>query len=302
MIETIATSAWANPAYALGALVGLGLGVFYGFDGWRGDTADVEFKDSPRVKNMLWVLGGGFTAFIGDVKALDPTANKALLLLSYFASWFAAVTAVVLLVGLLVAIGQIVASVKRRNHGYGPAEAVSDYFFYGYRHYRAKAEAARENQSTRFHMAYLEQVALTVAAVGSVTAVNRSATVQAILVSIAAVIKSYHRDEGDMKGIRANLMLKRDCDDQLRQRLRFVDAGTRARTTQCLELITYEVQGPQPDIVLPISNDLNTALPGAPIAFLDRSAAIDDTWQIAFAPGVPEQVRTEVNTGRRHQR
>jgi hypothetical protein len=99
-----------------------------------------------------------------------------------------------------------------------------------------------------------------------------------------------------MKGIRANLMLKRDCDDQLRQRLRFVDAGTRARTTQCLELITYEVQGPQPDIVLPISNDLNTALPGAPIAFLDRSAAIDDTWQIAFAPGVPEQVRTEVNT------
>jgi hypothetical protein len=138
---------------------------------------------------MLWVLGGGFTAFIGDVKALDPTANKALLLLSYFASWFAAVTAVVLLVGLLVAIGQIVASVKRRNHGYGPAEAVSDYFFYGYRHYRAKAEAARENQSTRFHMAYLEQVALTVAAVGSVTAVNRSATVQAILVSIAAVIQ-----------------------------------------------------------------------------------------------------------------
>jgi hypothetical protein len=61
-IETIVTWGWANPAYALGALVGLCVGVFYGLDGWMGDTADVEFKDSPRVKNMLWVLGGGFTA------------------------------------------------------------------------------------------------------------------------------------------------------------------------------------------------------------------------------------------------
>lgn len=296
-IAAILAWGWANPAYGLAVLVGLALGIFYGFDGWWGDTANLDFKDSPRAKNMLWVLGGAVTAFFGDVKALDPDAKRAPLLLAYFAAWLAAAIVVVVFWGLVVWISRLVASIRGRNYGYGALDAVSDYFFYGYRHYRAQAQAAQSNQAARFHNAYVEQLTLTITAIGSVTDANRLAIARSILGAIAAVIKSYHRDETDTKGIRANVMLMRPCDDALRARLRFIVAANRAQIARCLELITYDVPENQPGIVLPIADDLDTALPGAPTAFLhpDRFAVIDDTLQVAFAPGVPQAVQTEIN-------
>ena len=200
----------------------------------------------------------------------------------------------------MVALGQ---ALTRSNYGYGTAEAVGDYFFYGYRHYRAKIETARENQSNRFHTTYLDQLTLAIAAAGWATDANRLATVRGILGSIAAVIRSYHRDENNSKGIRANVMIVRECDDKLRQRLRFIGDAKPARITRCLELITYDVPQNEPGIILPISENLNTALPGAPTAFLnpDRFAVMDDTLQIAYAQGVSEQIRTEIDEYFRHR-
>jgi hypothetical protein len=76
-IAEIGEWAIANLMYAIGALVGFALGIFYGYDGWRGSTEAVDLKDSPRVKNLLWVLGGAFSATIGDVKAIDPFGEEA---------------------------------------------------------------------------------------------------------------------------------------------------------------------------------------------------------------------------------
>ena len=250
------------------------------------------------MKNLLWVLGGGFTAFFGDVNALDTTAKKAPLLLAYFAAWSVAAFAVVMFWGIVIGLGQLVVNIKGRGYGYSTAEALIDYFFYGYRHYRARADASRENQSTRFYTSFLKQLTFTVTAAGSVNAANRVETVQNILGSMAAVVKSYHRDDDDRKGIRANVMLKRDCDAQLRERMLFVSATDRAQAVHCLELSRMTSLRIQTGIVLPLSNDLNKVLPGAPTAFLhpDRFAVIDNTRQIPFGQGVPEQIQTEINT------
>lgn len=342
--------AWANPAYALGGLFGLCVGVFYGFDGWRGDTADVEFKDSPRMKNLLWVVGGGFTTLIGDVKALDATASRGLVLLAYFALWLAAAALVVIFWGIVVWISRLLASRRDRDYGYSAGDAVSDYYFYGYRHYQAKldaarheaaeavaratelatqraeadraaaaaeearqraeaeraaaaaaeanqrAEAARDDQTTRFHNAYVGQLALAIGAIGPVDDGNRLAIARSILIAIAAVIKSYHRDDSDSKGIRANVMLKKDCNEDLRKRMKFVDAAARAEVARCLELVTYDIAEDPPGIVLPVSDDPNTVLPGAPAALLNRVAVIDDTLEIKYAQGVPQPIRDEIDT------
>ncbi|HEV3383212.1 MAG TPA: hypothetical protein VG097_00275, partial [Gemmata sp.] len=81
LIAQLWTWSDTNPVYAFGALVGLAIGAFYGFDGWRGSTADMEFKDTPRMKNLLWVLGGAVAALFGDIKAMDPKSEHPRLLL-----------------------------------------------------------------------------------------------------------------------------------------------------------------------------------------------------------------------------
>jgi hypothetical protein len=55
-LETLISWLVANPVYAFASLVGLCIGIFYGFDGWKGDTAELSFKDSPRVKNWMLLL------------------------------------------------------------------------------------------------------------------------------------------------------------------------------------------------------------------------------------------------------
>ena len=136
---------WGNPAYALAGLVGLCVGIFYGFDGWRGNTDEVELKNSPRIKNLLWVLGAGFAAFLSDAKSLDQNATKPLLLLSYFLPCFLGAVAVIVIWGIVIAVGRIGA--RSRGESYGLGEALGDYFFYGYRHYRLQHEAAKQKQS-----------------------------------------------------------------------------------------------------------------------------------------------------------
>ncbi len=130
----------ANPIYGFAGLVGLCIGIFYGFDGWRGDTADIAFKDSPRIKNLIWVLGPGVTAFFGDVKALNPNVDKALLLLAYFLPCFLSGTLVVGFWGIVIGASRAFISLKKKSNGYTVVDAVGDYFFYGYRYYRAKSD------------------------------------------------------------------------------------------------------------------------------------------------------------------
>jgi hypothetical protein len=59
-----------NRAYSIGISVGFAMGVFYGLDGWNGSKKIVQFKDSARAKNLLWVAGGAFMAIFADIRAV----------------------------------------------------------------------------------------------------------------------------------------------------------------------------------------------------------------------------------------
>lgn len=300
IMATVLEFVQANAVYILVGALGLAMGIFYGFDGWRGDTADIAIKDSPRLKNLIYVLGGGFAAFFGDFDALDPEAKKPLVLLAYAVPCIVAGATVVVFWGIAVGIERLWASHKGQTYDYGFARAVGDYFFYGYRHYRSHLDQSRLANEACFQVLYREQLTLAIAAAGSARPDTQTQTAQEILASIAAVIRSYHRDEHRSKGIRANLMLLRRCDEALRRRLSFA-GSSRAGVNRCLELIVYDSHEDAPGIVLPLPDAgvdaLWGALPGAPTAFVDstrRHAIIDDTSNIEFAQRVPDDIRTEI--------
>ena len=68
-------------------LIGCAMGFFYAFDGWRGSLEDVDLKDSPRVKNFVWVVTVAFGTFIADFKSIDPNVQKPRLLLFYLSGF-----------------------------------------------------------------------------------------------------------------------------------------------------------------------------------------------------------------------
>ena len=66
-------------------------------------------------------------------------------------------SAIVLFWGLIVAFQRGYASWQKKDYDYKFWDAVGDYFFYGYRYYRRRADLAKDNQSVRFHLNYLDQ-------------------------------------------------------------------------------------------------------------------------------------------------
>ena len=284
--------AGANPMYVVGGLAGLALGIFYGFDGWRGSTKDLEFKDSPRVKNLLWVLGGAFTAVIGDVRAVDPTAKKPVLLLSYFVAFFIGAASVVVVWGFVVLV-DAARSGGRLRHAYTVLDGVGDYFYFGYRNYRDHKDQIAMRQRASFLEDYLTQLSYSITIAGSkIPANQRTAVARNILRSMAAVVRKY-RGENSKALIRINLMMARSCTAELRSKLRFT--SERQEVEQCLELVVYDSDEEQRDFLLPLpkSWDVKDALPGAPIAFVgEMPVIVDDTGHIDFPESISPKLKT----------
>src|SRR5436305_1284442 len=139
MISALITWWATNPLYAFVSVVGVVIGIVYGLDGWKGDTKDADLKDSPRVRNLIWVLGAGFVALIGDLKVLDPNASKLWALLAYFGPFAVTFLLVVGFWGLLIAIERLWSTYKGTTYGYRFIDAVGDYVFYGYGHSRRRS-------------------------------------------------------------------------------------------------------------------------------------------------------------------
>jgi hypothetical protein len=135
-------------------LVGCAMGVFYGFDGWRGSLKDLELKDSPRVKNFIWVATVAFGTFIADFKIVDPDVKKPRLLLFYLTGF--------MVVSLLVILGWAAAIFLKFsytklfdaiNYPIPPFTPVWDYLRYGYGYHNQRYEDAlkksRDNELER---------------------------------------------------------------------------------------------------------------------------------------------------------
>jgi len=286
--------AGANPLYGFGMLVGFALGVFYGFDGWRGSTEEIELKDSARAKNLVWVLTGAFATIIGDVRAVDPTAQKPVLLFVYCAAVLSGAFLVVVAWGLLVALDNI-GTRRRLGVSYGLMDALGDYFFFGYRKYRKRKENLSNNQRRTFHQEYLIQLAYSIAAAGSETTVEqRLKFARDILRSMAVVVRNYRGGDTSAQ-IRTNLMMARRFVPEMAARLRFSLKG--AAVENCLELVTYDNDNGSQDVVLPLPSEVNAelVLPGAPAALIgELPIIIDSTLKIPFPADLAEEIKEEM--------
>jgi hypothetical protein len=280
----------SNPLYGFAMLVGMALGIFYGFDGWRGSADEVDLKDSPRVRNLIWILTAALTTIIGDVKAIDSSASKPLLLLIYCAAVLGGAFVVVILWGIVVAIDSFGAR-RQLGNRYGTMEAVGDYFFFGYRRYRERKQ--RHSGERSFLRSYLVQLANSIAAAGAEAPdTQRIEFIRNILRSMTAVVLEYRGGEA-LGTIRCNLMIAKACTAEMARQLRFT--ATDATVEECLVLVTYQNDDVM-DVILPLPNDRRreSALPGAPAAFVANGpVVIDDTSKIEMPDDLSEEQKTE---------
>lgn len=287
--DAIISWAMKNPIYGFGTLIGFVLGIFYGFDGWRGSSEGLDLKDSPRAKNFIWLLTGALTTVLGDIKAVDPGASKIVLLLDYSAAVVSGAGLVVLGWGVLVLVS---CAVNRRKLGYdyGTIDALGDYFFFGYRRYKAiKTERIEEQRRSR---EYLKQLTYAITLAGSEIDNDKKAEfARSLLQSITAMVLRYRGEKSDAE-IRTSLMLVEDCTPVLAARLRFGTAAT--PPTRCLELVAYDQEGLNEGLVLPLPDQQSAeVLPGAPAAFINGATVIvDDTHALPFSTEIPPAVQS----------
>lgn len=295
-------------------LCGSSMGVFYGFEGWRGSVKNISIKDSPRFKNMVWVLGAGAAAFITDFKAVDKQADRGELLLIYAIGFFAA--AFVTIAGWGVVLFFKFWWLGRTRPQSVPPEPFSpifDYFWYGFAYHHERYEAAlegeRRNDFRRYRayiQVYADQISLAIAAASHAEDQSsaRREVAREILKSIRAVVIAYHEklpnleiNTNYMKAISANQLSGADWE-----RVRFYDKKDKGRYEYFLALSEYAVQQSIEDFILPVENRNNPesarrVLPGAPEAFLKTHyVAVPDTRKITYPAGVPKAIIAEIKS------
>jgi|GEM_PF-3375892 len=290
--------------FLLGAL----MGIFYGFDGWRGTVKDIDFKQSPRVRNFIWVVGAGFLTFVADLKTLDSTANKERVLLAYLLGFFVFGASVVLGWGLLIATKSAVRDSRSHEAVDSPFSPFLDYLHYGYEYHRQQYEklasqrTKRESQDVEtFLLSYVKKLVFAMAAANSFKLSpesKRDVSVQ-ILRYMCAVV-SERSGLQDVE-VNANYMLaypKSQLPVERLSQLRF-SFGNPGRYPIYLALEEYAEDKGRESFVLPVEpkngDGATMSLPGGPLAFLKNDTVVeDDTQKIRFAKKVPPNVVREM--------
>jgi hypothetical protein len=287
-------------------LLGSAMGVFYGFDGWRGTVKDVDFWKSPRAKNFLWVAGGGFLTFITDLKSLDGNADKQRLLLAYLTGFLVLGALVVLGWGLLISVKFALLSWRHpASYPQPPFSPFFDYLQYGYEYHRTEYSEALTHKAEvdiqhvkAFLPSYARKITLGMAAINSpgLTPERRKDVAVQILNYICEVVTEY--SGGHEIDVNANYMIayhKSVFPPELCPSLVF-SFGNAERYEFYLALDEYARAVGRESFVVPVEGKavqdwLRMSLPGAPLAFLKNvTVVVDDTQKIKYAKLLPKGI------------
>jgi len=305
-----------SPVEACFLILGAGIGVCYGFDGWTASKKDEKFAGATRLANLKYAVLGLFGVLITKfLKKYGITAETDRLFLFYLMGLFpAAVTTIAL---MTVYIARKYASLRWGHTGkFLPPgfDPVLTYLFFGFRRYTVEADAAwkvaKQTETDRsrtfdagFLRKYEEQLSSAIAAVGSAQDVpaSKEFVAKIILKCIQAVVTAYYPETDGLK-VNANYMVAYPKDkrpDGLNDRLKFADADI-SIYGHFLVIEGYADAEDGDDIILPVIDENQTdwedrVLPGAPRAFLKRTTdVISDTGQISFPPKIPDETKAKI--------
>jgi hypothetical protein len=302
-------------------LFGLGIGVHYGLDGWVGRTDNERstFKDSPRLKNFRWALGGALLAVVADFKGLGIYGDKSHDIVAYVAALSIAAVATIMSTAFLMWFRTRRRMRKNPDLSLDPYyPAITDYLVYGYHFYQKKFVEAvqRENEHlivehttfrAQFYASYAEQLSYAMAGVDALSDTLSREVVQhlilQILRNIKGIVVSYHRESAPK--INVNIMVAYAGDElphELKTKVKF-SYGEDCHYSNYLAIVAYADPDGQEDFVLPVENIVDKtkaqrcSLPGAPLAFLKNDCEIvDDTAKIEYSKSLPTSLKNELVT------
>jgi hypothetical protein len=286
--------------YFLVLLIGIVIGILYLHYAWKAPEKGVKMLESPKLKNLLWVLGGAFVTFAADFKAIDPNADKAILFYVYGGSALAT-----FLLGWILCGGWIAIKttwIKLRSPAQYPGEPfhpVFDFLFHSYEHYQKQFKLGQEAQNKTTADRYKEwtdrflplysgnlvlclQTAQTRLTHGKV----HTAEISVMLSALCAVILSIYEDKE--RDIHARFLRSfpngqtgtrefSSTEEEALKKLRFARADS-SKYEHFLTLEAANLDAKAEAITLPVESlgNSNRSLPGAPMAFATGEDQLDD--------------------------
>lgn len=288
----------------LTAVVGGIIGILFGFDGWTGSGKNVDFRRSPRVKNLIYAIVGFFAVLISDINSLDATANRLHLLEVYVLSF---AVAALLTVGMVAIWICVHAWISKRDPKVAypppPYSPVMDYVYRGYSYYQDHAEEAfaaaaeaKAKKDAEFITYYTDQTALSIVALDKylpeLPEEEKKEITGILLRNVVAVVSKY--SEKTLR-INANYMVvipKASMTPADYAKVKFAETAKLNDYPFFLALKEYAVNSGREEFLLPVEAKTSgwegRVLPGAPRAFLTNMPdVVDDTAKLKFGSGIP---------------
>lgn len=295
----------SDDAQVFAAAIGIVLGLLYAASGFTDPGKTDDLAKNPRVRNLLWLLGGALTVLLTDWKLFSSAAitpeQRATFVATYAIFALSAAVGGVAVIAALIALS--LNARARRNIAFRDriAELVLEYVQYGYRSYRTRFDRLEAVREPAHPAQAASQIGQILATLMVTTALERSRddaqlrddTIDKVLEGIESMVRLF-APGADGLHLRTNYMARVSEAGLQGARPLFVD-GPLSDYAGFLVLRRYK-DGRQADVCLPFEPTPRErrVLPGAPASVTSKAACRINVAAPEFRPGVPPALRADV--------
>jgi hypothetical protein len=302
---------------ALAGVIGLLVGTILGFNGFSQPATPSLIGQSPRIKNLLWLLSGFFAIFIADFKKLGLPADLPLAwpFVAYgFGAFLGVVSSVMWMVRSITKTVRAF-NAQHRAHPLDPGAFQREYLTYGKTRYeelwnKEKGEAVDlEEKANALELEAGKQrqivsdadkmiaacVYASLAHIGLTPSARRQAQgalIDTIMAAALNVVRLHSSEQLTLRGSYMAYTTDPSAAPALRMRALFT-GGMPSSYKGFLELRRGGGLAVR-EVVLPVALNSDAVLPGAPEAVGVLGPAIMNIRDIAFRPAVVQSVQDEI--------
>jgi hypothetical protein len=301
----------------IGLIAGIIIGLIYAFDGWGAYSGPGQLKDSLRIKNLKFVVGGLFLIFVASFKDWDPKAARISIFREYLIGFILTLVVVLGVITLSIFLKFVyIRRFDKENYPKPPFTPVADYLHWGHKYYRERYAQAlltgKKGQSRidleaneDFFSLYLRDLTYAIATVEKAgrDPAARAHIAKTLLRAIVGIVEKHPVAPQGMTA-NSNYMLARPKDqisEGSKRKIRFSQQGQESRYWGYLEILEYATESPNNDfLVLPVENltdhsSQQRSLPGAPLAFLlNDTIVVDDVNAVKYSRHFPRALQKEL--------